>query len=187
MIWPHASPPKSRMNPPRINPPLTTRPACFQFSLGTFLFALLSVAVVVGMLAEEVRLTNHHMRQVNRYSMDWFDQCQSMTREDVRSYFDVPPTTESVGKEIEVFRWNGWLLAHEYHITFSSEGHPIRTTGGALPRLGLGAAVLALLAGSWLWLVWRWLSRRRAAKLPTLPAPAEASASQESPIASSPS
>ena len=62
------------------------------------------------MLAEEVRLTNHHMRQVNRYSMDWFDQCRSMTRDNVRSYFDVPPTTESVGKEIEVVSEKGHVL-----------------------------------------------------------------------------
>jgi hypothetical protein len=139
-----------------------------------------------------VRLTNHHMRQVNRYVMDFFDLRSTMTRADVRAYFDVPPTPESVGKEIEVFRWHGWLLDHEYHMTFAADGHPTRTMGGARPRLGLGAVLLALLAGLWLWLVWRWLARRRTPTLPTLPASADsasakATASQESPATSSPS
>jgi hypothetical protein len=135
----------------------------FQFSLGTLLLALVSVVLVGGMLAEEVRLKNLHRKQVNNYVVAWMDRRTTMTRDDVRSFFDVPPTPESAGTDIEVFQWRGWLFTHEYMIGFSPEGRPTTTIGVDRPRLGIGALVLAVLAVFWSWRWCRWIVRGRKA------------------------
>jgi hypothetical protein len=141
--------------------PTKAAASLFQFSLGTLLLVLVSVALVGGMLTEEVRLTNRHMQQVNNYIFAWMDRRTTMTRDDVRSFFDVPPTPESAGTEIEVFQWRGWLFTHQYMIGFNAEGRPTTTIGADRPRLGIGALVLAALAIFWTWRWCRWAIRRR--------------------------
>ena len=137
------------------------RRSFFQFSLGSLLLALVSAALVAGMLAEEIRLTDRLMGQVNRYITAYINRGQNLTRAEVRSFFDAPPTPDSAGRETEVFRWHGWLLTHEFQITFAADGHPIRTIGGKRPRLGLGAAVLAGVLVFWVWRWRQWAVRRR--------------------------
>jgi hypothetical protein len=141
------------------------RPSFFQFSLGTFLLVLVSVALVAGMVAEEIRLTDRLMGQVNRYITAYMHRGQGLTRTEVRAFFDAPPTPDSAGRETEVFRWHGWLLTHEFHISFAADGHPTRTMGGKRPRLGLGAAVLAGLLVFWAWRWRQWAIRRRSSSL----------------------
>lgn len=141
------------------------RPSFFQFSLGSLLLALVSAALVVGMVSEEIGLTDRLMGQVNRYITAYINRGQSLTRAEVRSFFDAPPTPDSAGQETEVYRWHGWLLTHEYQITFAADGHPIRTIGGKRPRLGLGAAVLAGLLVFWAWRWRQWALRRRSSSL----------------------
>ena len=125
--------------------PTKAAASLFQFSLGTLLLVLVSVALVGGMLAEEVRLTNRHMQQVNNYIFAWMDRRTTMTRDDVRSFFDVPPTPESAGTEIEVFQWRGWLFTHQYMIGFNAEGRPTTTIGAIVPAWELG---------HWCWRCW---------------------------------
>ena len=150
------------------------RPSFYQFSLGSLLLALVSVAIAAGMVAEEIRLTDRLMGQVNRYIIAYMNGRENLTRAKVRSFFDAPPTPESAGRDTEVFRWHGWLLTHEYQITFAADGHPIRTIGGKRPRLGLGAAVLAGLLVFWVWRWRKWTVRRRGLTSPRPTAPAAA-------------
>ena len=149
------SPADSTLNAKSDSVPATARARSrFQFSLGTFLLAFVTMAIVGGMLADEFRLANQLMQRVNRYTLYWWDHRQTMTRDDVRSQFGAEPTATKDAPTEDSFQWHGWLLTHEYRVSYDDAGHPTTTRGGHYPRVGAGALVLVLVAAAWFWRLW---------------------------------